>query len=65
MSSSDSNSTSDDDFIIEVLQVLPRSRSFHDRSNPFTEYDDIDFKQRFRYLLINKIFNLTIFIYYD
>ncbi|XP_060855453.1 putative nuclease HARBI1 [Metopolophium dirhodum] len=48
MSSSDSDSTSDDDFIIGVLQVLPRPRSFRDRSNPFTEYDDTDFKQRFR-----------------
>jgi hypothetical protein len=49
-SSSDSDSTTDDDFIIEVLQMLPRPRFFRDRSNPFTEYDDIDFIQRFGYL---------------
>jgi len=50
MSLSDSDSSSDDDFVIEVFRVLPRPRFFHDRSNPFTEYDDINFKQRFRYL---------------
>jgi len=49
-SSNDSSSSSDEDFIIDVLQVLPRPRYFRDRSNPFSEYDDTDFKQRFRYL---------------
>ncbi|CAI6348198.1 unnamed protein product [Macrosiphum euphorbiae] len=47
-SSNDSSSSSDEDFIIGVLQVLPRPRYFRDRSNPFSEYDDTDFKQRFR-----------------
>lgn len=49
-SSNDSSSSSDEDFIIDVLQVLLRPRYFRDRLNPFSEYDDTDFKQRFRYL---------------
>lgn len=49
MDSLTSSSSSDDElFIIEVLQFLPRPRFFRDRSNPLTEYDDVDFKQRFR-----------------
>jgi len=59
-SSNDSSLSSDDeDFIIDVLQVLPRPRYFRDRSNPFSEYDDTDFKQRFRYLYLKNIFDFT------
>ncbi|KAF0767076.1 putative nuclease HARBI1 [Aphis craccivora] len=47
-SSNDSSSSSDEDFIIDVLEVLPRPRYFRNRSNPFSEYDNTDFKQRFR-----------------
>lgn len=59
--SSNPDSTSDDDFIIGVLQVLQRPRSFRDRFNPFTEYDDTDFKQRSG---TYEIFDMTIFTYY-
>jgi len=61
LSSSDSDKTTDDDFVIEVLQVLPRLRFSGDRSNPFTEYDDTDFIQRSGTF---KILDLTIFTYY-
>lgn len=59
------DSSSDEDFVIEVLQVLPRPRYFRDRENPFTEYEDTDFKQRFRY--VKNIFCLTSLfsIYFD
>lgn len=52
MDLSASSSSSDDElFIIDVLQLLPRPRFFRDRSNPLTDYDDVDFKLRFRYLI--------------
>lgn len=41
---------SGDDFIIDVFHLMPKQQNFHERSNPFTEFGDTDFKQRFRYL---------------
>lgn len=49
MESSTSSSSSDgDDFVIQIVQFLLRPRVFRDRSNPLMEYEEIDFKQRFR-----------------
>ncbi|CAI6368620.1 unnamed protein product [Macrosiphum euphorbiae] len=45
--SASSSSIDDELFVIDVLQLLPRPRFFRDRSNPLTDYDDVDFKQRF------------------
>lgn len=45
---STSSSSSDEEFIVDVCNVLPRPRYFRDGSNPIIEFDDIDFKQRFR-----------------
>jgi len=49
MDSLTSSSSSDDElFIIQAIEFLPRPCYFRDRSNPITDYDDVDFKQRFR-----------------
>lgn len=45
MDSTSASSSSDEEFI---ANALPRPRYFRDRSNPLTEFDDIDFMQRFR-----------------
>jgi len=49
--SASSSSNNDELFIINVLRLLPRPRFFRDRSDPLTDYDDVDFKQRFSYLI--------------
>ncbi|CAI6372517.1 unnamed protein product [Macrosiphum euphorbiae] len=41
-------SDSDDEFIMDMLYHLPRPRLFRGRSNPLEEFDDFDFKCRFR-----------------
>ncbi|XP_029340980.1 putative nuclease HARBI1 [Acyrthosiphon pisum] len=43
-----STSDSDDEFFLDMLYHLPRPRLFRDRSNPLEEFDDFDFKCRFR-----------------
>ncbi|XP_001951909.1 putative nuclease HARBI1 [Acyrthosiphon pisum] len=48
MSSSSSSDDSDEDIIPQILINLPRPRRFRDRSNPLQDYDDLDFKCRFR-----------------
>lgn len=48
MSSSSSSDDSDEDIILQILINLPRPRRFKDRSNPLQDYDDLDFKCRFR-----------------
>ncbi|CAI6359398.1 unnamed protein product [Macrosiphum euphorbiae] len=48
MSSSSSSDDSDEDIILQILINLPRPRRFRDRSNPLQDYDDLDFKCRFR-----------------
>lgn len=47
-SSEISTSDSDDEFFMDMLYHLPRPRLFWDRSNPLEEFDDFDFKCRFR-----------------
>ncbi|CAI6343459.1 unnamed protein product [Macrosiphum euphorbiae] len=47
MTDSDS-SNSDDEMVLDVLFYLPRPRFFRDRSNPLEDFDDFDFKSRFR-----------------
>lgn len=47
-SSEISTSDSDDEFFMDMLYHLPRPRLFRDRSNPLEEFDDFDFKCRFR-----------------
>jgi len=55
MSSSDTSmSISDDEFVLDILYYLPRPRLFRDRSNPLEEFDDIDFKCRFRQVILKK-----------
>jgi len=46
-SSSSSNSDEEND-VLEVLINLPRPRLYRDRFNPLENYDDLDFKNRFR-----------------
>ncbi|CAI6358096.1 unnamed protein product [Macrosiphum euphorbiae] len=41
-------SDSDDEFIMDMLYHLPRPRLFRGRSNPLEEFDEFDFKCRFR-----------------
>ncbi|CAI6355343.1 unnamed protein product [Macrosiphum euphorbiae] len=41
-------SDSDDEFIMDMLYHLPRPRLFRGRSNPLEEFDDFNFKCRFR-----------------
>jgi len=52
LTSSSSSSSDDELFIIRAIELLPRPRYFRDRSNHSNptqkDYDDIDFKQRFR-----------------
>jgi len=53
MSSSDTSlSISDDEFVLDILYHLPRPRLFRDRSNPLEEFDEIDFKCRFRQVIL-------------
>jgi len=47
-SSTSSSSSDEDEFVMQIVQFLPRPRFFRDRSNPLLEYEEIDFKQRFR-----------------
>jgi hypothetical protein len=51
LSSSSSSNSSDSDeerYVVEVLINLPRPRLYRDRFNPMENYDDFDFKNRFR-----------------
>jgi hypothetical protein len=49
MSSSNSSlSISDDEFVLGILYHLPRPNLFRDQSNPLEEFDEINFKCRFR-----------------
>jgi len=46
--SSSSSSDDDDEHIFEIVVNLPRPRTFRNRFNPLENYDDLDFKTRFR-----------------
>ncbi|KAE9528791.1 hypothetical protein AGLY_012366 [Aphis glycines] len=48
VSSARSTSDSDDEFFLDMLVHLPRPRLFRGRINPLEEFDDLDFKCRFR-----------------
>ncbi|KAE9521249.1 hypothetical protein AGLY_018341 [Aphis glycines] len=47
-SSSNSSSSNDDEHIFEIIINLPRPWTFRNRFNPLENYDDLDFKTRFR-----------------
>jgi len=40
--------SSDDEFTIEILKMLPKERIYRNRYDPLVEYDDSDFIRRFR-----------------
>lgn len=46
--SSSSDESDDNNMLFEILINLPTPRRFRDRSNPLEDYDDFDFKIRFR-----------------
>lgn len=48
MSSSDTSESSDNEFILEVLTRLPKPRVICVRYNPLNNFDDYEFKCRFR-----------------
>lgn len=47
-STSESTTDSDDNFIENVIAVIPRPRTFRNRNNLFEMYNDMEFKYRYR-----------------
>lgn len=46
---SDSNSSSSNEELMQLVNMLPKPKVYRQRNNPLEEFDDADFKMRFRF----------------